>query len=112
MCVFYVAAGVNHFVNPKWYLRIVPHWLPAPAVLNYASGGAEIILALLLLPVATRWFAAWGIILLLVAVFPANIQMSINYHLHHNSRFWLTIARLPFQVLFIWWAWQYTKMKS
>lgn len=109
MCLLYVAAGANHFVNPKWYLRIIPPALPYPAMINYVSGAYEIVFALLLLPIATRATGAWLLIALLIAIFPANIQMSINYYRFKRSSFWLTIIRLPFQLLFIWWAWQYTK---
>src|SRR5882762_8170378 len=109
MCVLYIAAGINHFVNPKWYLRIIPSILPYPAVINYVSGACEILFALLLIPIATRVVGAWLLIALLIAIFPANIQMSINYYRFKRSAFWFTIIRLPFQLLFIWWAWQYTK---
>lgn len=108
MSAFYLLAGVNHFINPKWYLRIIPKWLPNHSAINYLSGAAEIILAILLLPLPTRSAAAWGIIVLLVAIFPANIQMSLTYKKYMHPRFWLTVLRLPLQVLFIWWAFQFT----
>lgn len=108
MAVFYVTAGVNHFVNPKWYVRIIPPWLPFREAINYISGACEIVFALLLLPLVTRAIGSWLIIALLVAVFPANIQMSIDYWKYKNKYFWLTILRLPLQVPLIWWAYQYT----
>ncbi|MEO6883968.1 MAG: MauE/DoxX family redox-associated membrane protein [Bacteroidia bacterium] len=109
MSVLYVAAGINHFVHPKGYEKIIPAWLPNPIFLNYTSGVCEIIFALLLLPPATRTLGAWLIIVLLIAVFPANIQMSINYWQHQNPRFWFTVARLPLQFILIYWAFLYTK---
>ncbi len=109
MAVFYGAAGINHFVNPKFYLKIIPSWLPYPSALNYISGALEIIFALILIPTATRSTGAWLVILLLLAVFPANIQMSVNYYHYNDPKFWLTIVRLPLQLVLIWWAWQYTK---
>lgn len=109
MALLYVAAGVYHFVRPKFYMKIMPPWLPWHLELVYVSGAIEIILGLLLLPVATRSLAAWGIIILLIAVFPANIQMAINYWHKNNPYLWIAILRLPLQFLLIWWAWQYTK---
>ena len=109
MSLVYLLAGVNHFLNPKFYLRIIPNWLPYHTAINYLSGALEIIFALLLIPESTRSMGAWLLILLLVAVFPANIQMSINSYQHNAPNFLLTIIRLPLQLVLIWWAWQYTK---
>ena len=75
MAVFYMAAGINHFVNPIFYKKIMPPWVPWHYPLIYISGGVEILLGLLLIPAPTRKLAAWGIIVLLLAVFPANVQM-------------------------------------
>lgn len=109
MSLLYVAAGIYHFIRPRFYMKIMPPCLPWHAELVYISGAIEIILGLLLLPVATRWLAAWGVIILLMAVFPANIQMAINYWSRNNPYLWIAIARLPLQFLLIWWAWHYTK---
>ena len=109
MAIVYVAAGLNHFINPKFYTRIMPPWLPYPLMLVNISGVCEIAFALLLIPAATRAIGAWLIILLLIAVFPANIQMSVNYWKYHNPYFWVTLLRLPLQFVLIWWAWVYTK---
>jgi uncharacterized membrane protein len=109
MTVLYVAAGINHFWHPGMYKRIVPPNLPWHMPLVYISGVCEIVFALLLLPATTRWIAAWLIIALLIAVFPANIQMTLDYSRRHNPYTWLTILRLPIQVLLILWAWQFTK---
>ncbi len=91
------------------YVKIIPPWLPNPVMLNYMSGACEIIFALMLIPETTRPVAAWLIIALLVAVFPANIQMSIIFRKRKNPYFWVTVIRLPLQLLLIWWAWQYTR---
>jgi uncharacterized membrane protein len=109
MALFYIAAGINHFKSRKYYIQIIPPWLPFPKALNYTSGAAEIILGTMLFPLATRNFAAWGIIVLLILVFPANVQMMLNYKRRHNPKLWLTILRLPLQLGLIWWAWLYTK---
>jgi len=108
MAALYVAAGVNHFVNPRMYLRIMPPWLPYHEAMNYISGACEIVFALMLIPLATRSIGAWLLIALLVAVFPANIQMSINYKRKHHPYYWITIVRLPLQLVLIWWAYSFT----
>lgn len=109
MAVFYVAAGINHFINPDFYAGIMPPWIPFQLELIYISGGIEVAAALLLLFPMTRSLGAWTIIALLLAIFPANIQMAINYYEIGHSLFWLTLVRLPFQLVLIWWAWTYTK---
>ncbi|RYF84761.1 MAG: DoxX family protein [Chitinophagaceae bacterium] len=109
MAVAYIAAGINHFVHPQTYLAIMPPWLPAHAALVFVSGVLEVLFGLLLLPLRIRHAAAWGLILLLVAVFPANIQMLINYYREGHPHLWLAVLRLPLQVVLIWWAYQYTK---
>lgn len=109
MALLYLLAGINHFWHPRIYERIVPSYLPAHLTLVYISGICEILFALLLLPERTRSLAAWLIIALLIAVFPANIQMTVDYYRRHSPYTWLTILRLPLQLLLIAWAWQFTK---
>ncbi len=108
MAAGYAAAGITHFVYPRVYKRIMPPWVPQPMFVVYLSGVLEIVFALLLLPLTTRHVAAWLIIFLLIAVFPANMQMALNFRRKHNPYLWLAIARLPLQPLLIWWAWIYT----
>src|ERR1700722_73457 len=105
MAVFYVGAGINHFVHPAFYMKIMPLWLPYPLQLMYISGVCEVLCGLLLFPVATRHLGAWLLILLLIAIFPANIHMAINYWQKSNPYLWIAIVRLPVQFVFIWWAW-------
>ena len=109
MAGLYVVAGINHFIHPETYLRIMPPWLPAHKLLVLLSGIAESLLGLLLIPLASRRIAAWGIILLLLAVFPANVQMMVDYAKDNHPLLWLAILRLPVQAVLIWWAWLYTK---
>ena len=111
MAISYMAAGINHFWHSSVYMAIMPPWLPFSAALVYISGVFEFMLGLLLFPAGTRRMAAWGIVALLIAVFPANIQMAINYYHEHNPNLWLAIARLPLQVVLVWWAWLYTRKK-
>jgi uncharacterized membrane protein len=109
MAAFYVLAGINHFINPDFYKKIMPPWLPWHYFIIYFTGVCEIVFGLLLLSKQTRKPAAWGIIVLLVAVFPANIQMMLNYWHQQSLYLWVAILRLPLQLLLIWWAYLYTR---
>ena len=109
MIALYVYTGLNHFINPGVYLKIMPPWLPDKEALVYVSGVFEIAFALLLIFTKTRRFAAWAIIVLLIAVFPANVQMMVNYIAENNPNLWIAILRLPLQALLIWWAFTFTK---
>jgi len=103
-----VTAGALHFVIPGFYLGMMPRWLPAHALLVQVSGIAEIVGGIGVAYAPTRRAAAWGLIALLVAVFPANIQMllsALDAHAATSSVIALT-ARLPFQPLMIWWVWR------
>ena len=109
--VAYIAAGVAHFWIPDFYLRIMPPYLPAHRELVEFSGVAEFVLGLAMLvfgarvPRIRRW-TAWGIIALLIAVFPANIHAALHDIGGTGILAWL---RLPIQALLIWWAWIYTR---
>lgn len=109
MILLYVAAGINHFINPQFYKKIMPPWLGWHNELIFISGVLEIILALLLIFTLTRRIAALGIIVLLIAIFPANIQMMLNYSKEDNPYLWIAVVRLPLQALLIWWAYVFTK---
>jgi uncharacterized membrane protein len=106
MAVFYIAAGVMHFVKPAVYVSIMPPYFPARRTLVFLSGIAEVLLGLALLPVATRPAAAWGIVGLLVAIFPANVYMATSDKFRRIPK-WLRWARLPLQGVLVWWALQY-----
>ena len=109
MSVLYLLAGINHFISTRQYIAIMPGWVPGHPALVYISGVLEIVYGLLLLPRSTRRLSALLIISLLIAVFPANVQMAVNYHKEKNPRFWLAVARLPLQFGLIYWAYVYTK---
>ena len=100
-------AGVMHFVAPRGYVKIVPSWLPAPAALVAISGVFEILGGVGLLIPATQRFAAWGLIALFIAVFPANVNMAIKRIPLGRKQMptWALWARLPLQLGFIGWAW-------
>ena len=99
-----VGVGVLHFLNPVPFVRIVPAALPAPLLLVYVSGLFEILGAIGLFIPRVRLYAAWGLIALFVAVFPANVNMAVNQiqlDPAHPMPEWATWARLPLQALFI-----------
>ncbi len=107
MSLFYCVAGLMHFIRPKIYLKIMPPYLPRPLLLVYLSGAAETGLGLLLLAPAFRALAAWGIIAMLIAIFPANIYMAQQPRRFKIPR-WALLIRLPVQGLLILWAYLYT----
>ena len=107
--LFFIAAGINHFLNPVFYLQSMPPYLPWHEPLIYISGFFEVLLGLLVLVPRFAPLAAWGLIALLIAVFPANVHMAFNSHLYSGisaAALWL---RLPIQFLFILWAYWHTK---
>lgn len=87
----------------------MPPLLPAPRLLVAISGAAEIAGGLGLLLPRLRKAAAWGLVLLLLAVFPANLYMAIAHQRFPNFPAWTLWARLPLQLPIIWWAWRYTR---
>jgi uncharacterized membrane protein len=111
LVILMFSGGVLHFVAESFFVQIVPPQLPAPRLLVWISGVAEMALALALIPMRTRRLAGYGLVALLVAVFPANIYMAVaNVQLHDMPSWfhqpsalglWL---RLPLQLVFIAWA--------
>ncbi len=101
---FMVLAGVNHFLNPKLYLRIMPPYLPWHEALVVLSGAGEVALGLLVFVPRYRRMAGWGLIALLVAVFPANVYMALNPQRFAPIPQWALWMRLPLQAVLIAWA--------
>ena len=102
--LFFMVAGSFHFLNPEPFVEIMPEVLPFPLALVYISGFFEILGGLGLLFARTRQKASWGLLALLIAVFPANLNMAINsidFGLPHEWLWW----RLPLQVVFVLWVW-------
>ena len=111
LTIFMVAAGANHFIVPATYVGMMPAQLPAPLALVYVSGVAEVLGGLGLILPATRRLAAWALVALYVAVFPAHLNMAIN-HLPLGKRelpSWALWARLPLQAVLVAWAWWFTR---
>ena len=102
MSIFYVSVGVNHFVEPDWFTQIVPPYLaPYGLALVYLSGVFEILFGILILIKKTRYYAAWGLIFTLAAVFPANIYLAQSNGVAMDTSAAIAWYRLPFQSLFI-----------
>jgi uncharacterized membrane protein len=104
LSVFFVVAGVNHFVNPDFYVGIMPPYLPAHLELVYLSGVFEVLGGLAVLLPGIRATAGWGLVLLLLAIFPANVHMALHPELFPAMSAAALYARLPLQFVFIAWA--------
>ena len=108
----YVYVGLLHFIQPDFFLKIMPPYLPYHLPLVYARGFIEITLGFCLLFKKLRFFAGWGLILLLIAVYPANIYLAFNETPQIAlgiSPFMASWVRLPLQFVFIGLAYWFTK---
>ncbi len=108
----FVLGGANHFRNPDLYVKMMPDYLPMHLGLVYVSGVIEIILGVLLLIPKTQKLAAWGIICLLIAIFPANLHMYNNPESFPDIPPLFLAIRLPLQLVVVYWAYRYTKRKA
>ncbi|WP_340199512.1 hypothetical protein [Ascidiimonas sp. W6] len=104
-----LTAGLYHFVNPQFYLPLIPDYLPYPNEINTLSGMVEILFALLLLSIKTRKIASLGIIILLVAFIPSHVYFIQTGSCAENSLCvspWIAYIRLLLiHPLLIYWAW-------
>ncbi len=108
MALFYVAAGLNHFINPAFYLPLIPPYFPYHTLINVSSGAIEVIVGVLVIPTFSRKWAAYGIIAMLIAFIPAHI-----YLIEMNScagelcvPTWIGWFRLVvIHPLLVYWAW-------
>ncbi|MGD1920293.1 MAG: DoxX family protein [Pleurocapsa sp.] len=114
LAILMVLAGSSHFFADGVYLKIYPPFLPYPATMVYFTGVAEILGGIgLLIPRVSR-VAAWGFVLLYIAVYPANINMAVN-NIHIDNipdGNWFQAIRLPFQFVLIAWAWWLTRSQD
>ena len=121
----FIAVGFNHFTDPHFFEAIVPRWFWSPSFANQVSGAAEIFLGATLIPIWTRRYSAWGLLVLLILVYPANIDMFINDVGFATDEFGNTmrvenmsgvfvrnLIRLPFQFVFAWLIWRHTRKTS
>ncbi len=104
----FLFAGVGHFASPGVFEKIVPPYLPWHRGLVWISGGFEIALGALLLVPRTSRLAGWGLIALLIAVFPANVYLYQHQEILPGPA-WAHLLRLPMQAVLIAWAYAYTR---
>jgi uncharacterized membrane protein len=109
MCIFYISIGFSHFTSPIWYVQIVPPYLPYKLELVYISGLFEILFGGMLFFKKTRFLAGWGLILLLIAVYPANIYLAQTNGAAMNTTPLIAWGRLPVQFIFVGLAYWHSK---
>jgi uncharacterized membrane protein len=99
------AAGIAHFANPEFFDEIVPHALPGPPrAWTYVSGVAELACAAAVARPATRRTGGLAAALVFVAVFPANVQMAVDWRSRAAPERAAAYARLPLQIPLVLWA--------
>lgn len=105
LALLFIIGGVMHLLRPAPFLSIMPPQLPQPLLLVYLSGVAELLGGLGLLWRRSRRVAGWGLLALLVAVFPANVYTALIHEQLHIPA-WVAWGRLPLQPLIMWWVWR------
>jgi len=105
---FFVMAGTAHFARPDFYLKMMPPWIPAPNFMIAASGAFEILFGVMAAVPRLRRLAGAGLILLLLAVFPANLHLAFHPGVFEGISPWVLWLRLPFQLVFVFWVWRCT----
>ena len=109
LAAIFIIAGPLHFLKTGMYMQAMPPYLPAPRFLVQLSGIFEFLGGIGLLYPPTRRFAAWGLVALLIAVEPANIQMALDHERWRSIPDWALWLRVPLQLPLIWWAWLNTR---
>jgi len=109
LAAFFIYTGVDHFVNPDFYLSIMPPAFPLHSEAVYISGFFEVLGGICVLIPRLRKLAGWGLVALLVAVYPANIYMAITPEAFPDLPVALLYVRLPFQFIFLYWAYSVTQ---
>ena len=105
IALFFLAGGIAHFVYTDFFIQAMPEYLSHHEELVFISGVFEILGAVGILIPQTRLWAAYGLIALIIAVYPANINMALHPENYENLSELLLYIRLPFQFLFIWFVW-------
>jgi uncharacterized membrane protein len=108
MGMIYMVAGMNHFRNPGLYLKIIPPYFSIPKLLNNLAGIAEVTLGIGLCIPSFSAVAAWGIIILLIAIFPANLFMFTDKKAAMGLPKMVLLLRLPLQIVLMLLAYNYT----
>ena len=109
---WFFVGGIMHFAKPDLFLKIVPPYIPFPLAAVYISGAFELLGAIGLWLKPTRSLAGYGLMILTVAVTPANIYMLQQADVFSEVPYWALVVRLPFQLLLIWLIWWCTRLKS
>lgn len=112
--ITFIFTGASHFIIPETFMMMMPPFLPAPLLLIYVSGFFEILGGLGLIVPMTKRAAAFGLVALLISVFPANIYVALNNiqlggYMNYPVYQWL---RLPLQLLLIWWVLWCVRLKE
>ncbi len=102
---WFFIGGIMHFARPNLFIKIVPPYIPSPLAAVYISGAFELLGAVGLWLKTTRSMAGYGLIMLTIAVTPANIYMLQHAALFSDVPIWALVVRLPFQLLLIWLIW-------
>lgn len=110
--VIFIMAGIMHFAVSEFFVRIMPPVFPFPILWVYLSGAFELGLGIMLLIPRFTQIAAWGLVVLLIAVFPANIYMALNPQVFTDFTPTALYMRLPLQFVLIGWAYWLTKTNS
>ncbi|PHR69903.1 MAG: DoxX family protein [Arcobacter sp.] len=109
--VLFLFGGYAHFTKTEFYLNAMPSYLPLHEIVVYGSGVIEMLLGLLIIIPKTSQKAAFSIILLLIAIFPVNINMYLNHQDFEGMSETFLLIRLPIQLVLIAWAYVYTKKR-
>lgn len=106
MSLLYISAGIYHFINPTFYLKIMPDYIPSHLMMIYLSGAIEIILGIALLLKKFQKTAGWLIILMLIVFIPVHIKMIQDTWISLNIKFITALVRLPLQFVLIYWTYK------
>lgn len=106
MSLLYISAGIYHFINPTFYLKIMPNYIPSHLTMIYLSGVIEIVLGSALLIKKFQKTAAWLIILMLIVFLPVHIKMTQDTWISLNIKFITAFVRLPLQFVLMYWTYK------
>lgn len=109
MSLLYIAAGINHFIQPLFYVKIMPAYFPVPLMLVYISGICEVTFGAMVFFQKTRKVACWLIIAMLIVFLPVHIQMLIDNYYRGGMILWISLVRLPLQFVLIYWAFRVSR---
>lgn len=105
VALFFITGGIAHFVVADFFVMAMPDYLGYHKELVIISGVFEILGAIGILVPQTRLLAGYGLIALIIAVYPANINMALHPEKYKDISELFLYIRLPFQFLFIWFVW-------